>query len=196
LKLISCIIIKNVYIYQMPDERELIEGIIRNDEKSCEKLLNLYKGRIFSYILRLIKNYDDAEELTFETFIKFFKSVNSYDPSRSLSSWLFTIAHNLVIDFLRKNKIEYEYIDEMQSTQIDFFDKIEKEKKLKAIERALEELAPLDKEIVILFHKEELSYQEISDILKIPVTTIKTRLHRARRKLRAIVTGYLNSSKL
>jgi RNA polymerase sigma-70 factor (ECF subfamily) len=180
----------------MPDERELIEGIIRNDEKSCEKLLNLYKGRIFSYILRLIKNYDDAEELTFETFIKFFKSVNSYDPSRSLSSWLFTIAHNLVIDFLRKNKIEYEYIDEMQSTQIDFFDKIEKEKKLKAIERALEELAPLDKEIVILFHKEELSYQEISDILKIPVTTIKTRLHRARRKLREIVTGYLNSSKL
>lgn len=167
--------------------KDLIQGVINNNEDACEKILNLYKGRIFSYILRLVKNYDDAEELTLETFIKFFNAIKSYDPSRSLSTWLFTIAHNVVVDFLRKNRIEYEYLEGMDSIKPDFTTKYEQAKKMEAIEKALEKLPPVDREIVILFHKEELSYQEISDILKIPVTTIKIRLHRARKRLREIV---------
>ncbi len=173
-----------MYTCQMYGERELIEGAINGEEKSCEKILNLYKGRIFSYVLRLVKNYEDAEELTFETFIKFFKTIKLYDSSRPLLTYLFTIAHNLVIDFFRKNKIEYEYLDEHYATGQDYIEKYEKEKRLKAIERALSQLAPLDREIIILFHKEERSYQEISEILKLPVSTIKTRLHRARERLR------------
>ncbi|MEO0227700.1 MAG: RNA polymerase sigma factor [candidate division WOR-3 bacterium] len=170
----------------MSEERELIEGAINGEEKACEKILNLYKGRIFSYILRMTKNYDDAEELTFETFIKFFKTIKSYDQSKPLSSWLFSIAHNLVIDFFRKNKIEYEYLDEHYVIAPDY---IEKEKKLRAIERALGNLAPIDREIVLFFHKEEKSYQEISEIMKLPISTIKTRLHRARKKLRKIMSA-------
>uniref|UniRef100_A0A7C4THC2 RNA polymerase sigma factor n=1 Tax=candidate division WOR-3 bacterium TaxID=2052148 RepID=A0A7C4THC2_UNCW3 len=171
----------------MPEEKDLIEGIIKNDERSCERILNLYKGRIFSYILRLVRNYDDAEELTFETFIKFFKSVKSYDPSKPLSNWLFKIAHNQVIDFFRKNKIKYEYLDEGQPSGEDFLKEYEMAKRMKEIEEAISHLPPLDREILLLFHKEEYSYEEISRILNLPVSTIKTRLHRARRRLKEML---------
>ena len=98
------------------DEKQKILVLIgqacQHDEDACQKLLNIYKGRIFSYILRMVKNYHDAEDLTFETFIKCFRALESFDRSRRFSTWLFTIAHNTTLDFFRKNRIEYEYIDE------------------------------------------------------------------------------------
>lgn len=171
----------------MPEEKELIERAVNGEESAYLKILNLYKGRIFSYIFRLVKNYDDAEELTFDTFIKFFKSLKSFDTSKSLSSWLFTIAHNLVVDFFRRNKIEYEYLDERYSISDNLAEKFEIEKRLKQLETALSQLVPIDREIIILFHREELSYQEISEIIKLPVSTIKTRLHRARKRLKKLL---------
>ena len=165
----------------------LIEDALKGDENACQKILNLYKGRIFSYVYRIVRNYHDAEDITFDTFIRCFKALKSFDPTRSFSTWLFSIAHNVVIDFLRKNKQEYEYLDERHSIKDDFVQEYEKKKKLEKIEKALAKLPPIDREIVVLFHKEENSYQEISEILNIPVSTIKTRLHRARKKLRELV---------
>lgn len=171
----------------MINEKELIKGIINGDERSSEKLLNLYKVKIFSYVLRLVKNYDDAEEITLEVFIKFFNKIKTFDTTKSISAWLFSIAHNLVIDFFRKNKIEYDYLDDRYLTTPDFIEKYINEKRMKMIEEALNHLSPLDRSIVILFHKEEYSYEKISEILKLPVSTIKTRLHRARKKLRTML---------
>lgn len=175
----------------MTDEKKLIEEIIRGEERSFDKILNLYKGRIFGYVLRLVKNYDDAEEITFDVFIKFYKTIRTFDTTKPIINFLFAIAHNLVIDFFRKNSIGYEYLDERHSTSDDFFERLEKEKRLNAIEKALQELNPIDREIVILFHKEELSYEEISKILNLPITTIKTRLHRARDRIRKNIKHYL-----
>lgn len=166
---------------------KLIKQALNKDEHACQKILNLYKGRIFSYVYRIVRNYHDAEDITFDTFIKCFKSLGSFDRTRSFSPWLFTIAHNVTMDFLRKNKQEYEYFDERHSVKDDFVQEYEKKKKMEKIEQALAKLSPLDRELVILFHKEEYSYQEINEILKIPITTIKTRLHRARKKLRDLV---------
>ena len=169
------------------NEINLIENATEGDENACQSILNLYKGRIFSYVYRLVRNYDDAEEITFDTFIRCFKALNRYDRKRSFSTWLFTIAHNLVIDFFRKNKQEYEYVDERHSVKDDFVQEYETKKKLEKIERALAKMPPLDRELVILFHREECSYKEISEILKLPITTIKTRLHRARKRLRELI---------
>jgi RNA polymerase sigma-70 factor (ECF subfamily) len=91
------------------------------------------------------------------------------------------------IDFYRRNKQEYEYVDEKHAVKDDFVDDYERKKKVEKIERALTQLPPLDREIVILFHREEYSYQEIAEIVKFPVTTVKTRLHRARKKLQQLV---------
>jgi RNA polymerase sigma-70 factor (ECF subfamily) len=166
---------------------ELIEKALNNDEDACQKILNLYKGRILSYVYRVVRNYHDAEDITFDTFIKCFRSLASFDRSRSFSTWLFTIAHNQTIDFLRKSKQEYEYFDERHAVRDDFVEKYEMKKKIEKIDRALAQLPPLDRELVVLFHREEYSYQDISEILKIPVTTIKTRLHRARKRLSELV---------
>ncbi len=164
-------------------EKEIINEAISGNEQAFQKLLNLYKGRIFSYVLRLVKNYDDAEDITLEVFIRCFKSLKNYDQSKPFSNWVFAIAHNLVMDFFRRNKIEYEYIDEIHPVTESLEEQYRKQRDLERIESALGMLVPIDREIVILFHKEGHSYQEISEILRLPVTTIKTRLHRARKKL-------------
>ncbi len=166
---------------------QLIERALSQDEQACQKVLNLYKGRIFSYVYRIVRNYHDAEDITFDTFIKCFKSLASFDRSKSFSTWLFTIAHNQTIDFLRKHKQEYEYFDERYAVKDDFVQEYEIKKRIEKIDQALAKLPPLDRELVILFHREEYSYQEIHDILKIPISTIKTRLHRARKRLRDLV---------
>lgn len=168
-------------------ELQLISDACSGDEDACQRLLNLYKGRIFSYVYRMVRNYHDAEDITFDTFIKCFKSLDRFDQTRSFSTWIFTIAHNVTIDFLRKNKQEYEYFDNRHAVGDDFVQEYEKKQKLENIEQAIAKLPSLDREIVILFHREEYSYQEISEILDIPVTTIKTRLHRARKRLRELV---------
>ncbi len=171
----------------MSEEIEIIRRAIEGDEDAYQKILNTYKGRVFSYVLRLVKNYDDAEEITFDVFIKCFRSLKNYEQSRPFATWLFTIAHNLVIDFFRKNKIEYEYIDEANPAGEDIEERYKEKRELERIEKALARLAPIDREIVILFHKEGYSYKELSEMLGLPITTLKTRLHRARKRLRVLL---------
>ncbi len=166
----------------------LINEAIDGNDRACEQILNIYKGRIFSYIFRLVQNYHDAEDLTFDTFIKCFNSLNTYQQNRSFKSWLFTIAHNTTMDFFRKNRHTFEYLDEIHAVHDSFIEDYEKQRKFEKIDAALTQLSPQDREIVVLFHHEEYSYEEISNLLNLPVTTIKTRLHRARLKLRDIVT--------
>ncbi len=166
----------------------LIREAQAGEEKAYQKLLNIYKGRIFSYVYRIVKNYQDAEEITFETFVRCFRSIGSFDPNRPLAPYLFSIAHNIVIDFLRKKKEDYEYLDERHTAVNDLNKKYRNIEKLEKIEIALAEFAPIDREIIILFHKEACTYQEISEIVGLPVTTVKTRLHRARMRLRQLLS--------
>lgn len=169
------------------EEKQLIRRAASRDEQACNRVLNLYKGRVFSYVYRVVRNYHDAEEITYETFLRCFKSLDNFDVERPLCAWLFAIAHNLTIDYFRKNKQEYEYLDESHAAPDDFVEKYETKKKLEKIETAIQELPAVDREIVILFHKEDLSYEEIARVTKLPVTTVKTRLHRARKKLAEMV---------
>jgi len=176
-------------------ESEIVQRAVKGDERAYEALLNSYKGRIFSYVYRTIRNYHDAEDITFDTFVKCFKSLKAFDTNRPFTTWLYTIAHNTALDFLRKNKKHYEQLDDRPIEEVEIADEkssrpmsdYESQMRLNKLERALGQLAPIDREIVILFHREERSYQEISEILKLPETTIKTRLCRARLRLRELV---------
>jgi RNA polymerase sigma-70 factor (ECF subfamily) len=91
------------------------------------------------------------------------------------------------MDYFRKNKQQYEYFDERHASDEDLVQDYERKRKMEDIDRALLKLPPIDRELIILFHKEEYSYQEISEIVNVPITTIKTRLHRARKRLRLLV---------
>jgi RNA polymerase sigma-70 factor (ECF subfamily) len=167
--------------------KQLIQKALDNDEAACQRILNLYKGRIFSYVYRMVRNYHDAEDITFDTFIKCFNALATFDLSKPFSTWLFTIAHNQTMDYFRRNKYEYEYLDERHASSDDLVKKYERKRKMEQIDEALVKLPPVDRELIILFHREEYSYNEISEILDIPVTTIKTRLYRARNRLRVLV---------
>lgn len=174
----------------MPERDEithLIQRAINNDENACNKILNIYKGRIFSYVYRMVKNYHDAEDITFDAFIKCFNALPSFDTSKSFTTWLFTITHNVAMDHFRKNKQEYEYFDERHASTEDLAEDFAQKRKMERVDQAILKLPPVDRELVILFHKEEHTYEEISQITQMPVTTIKTRLHRARKKLRLLV---------
>jgi RNA polymerase sigma-70 factor (ECF subfamily) len=140
-------------------------------------------------VYRLVKHYDDAEEITLDTFVRCFRSLAKFDASRPFTTWLFTIAHNLAIDHLRKVKVHYELDESItpDRMQNDFAAEYEKKLKMERIEIALSRLAPADRELVILFHREEKSYREISEIVKMPVTTIKVRLHRARKRIAEMI---------
>lgn len=173
-------------------ETELIKKAQSGDEAGFKRLLNAYKGRIFSYSYRIVQNYQDAEEITFDTFIKCYKSLPGFDLSKPLAPYLFTIAHNTIMDFLRKNRQHYDHLEELHGVVNGLDKKMDQKRRLERVEVAMADLAPVDREIVILFHKEELSYQEISETLNLPVTTIKTRLHRAREKLRKLASGAEN----
>lgn len=174
----------------MPERDEithLIQRAIDNDESACNKILNIYKGRIFSYVYRMVKNYHDAEDITFDAFIKCFNALPSFDTSKSFTTWLFTITHNVAMDYFRKNKQAYEYFDERHASTEDLAEDFAQKRKIERVDQAILRLPPVDRELVILFHKEEHTYEEISQITQMPVTTIKTRLHRARKKLRLLV---------
>jgi len=171
----------------MENEADLISRALGGDEDAYRGLLDIYKGRIFSFVYRIVRNYDDTEDITFDTFIRCFKALSSFDRNRSFSTWLFSIAHNLTVDFLRKHKQEYELLDERLPSRDDLVQEYERSEQLGRIEEALVKLSLIDREIVIFFYKEEKSYKEIGEILNIPVTTIKTRLHRARKELRDLV---------
>jgi RNA polymerase sigma factor (sigma-70 family) len=166
---------------------QLIQRAINHDESAYQKILNLYKGRIFSYVYRMVKNYHDAEDITFDAFIKCFNALPRFDTSKPFLTWLFTITHNVTMDYFRKNKQEYEYFDERHASDEDMVQDYAQKRKMERIDLALLQLPTIDRELIILFHKEEHSYQEISTIVDLPVTTIKTRLHRARKRLRTLV---------
>jgi RNA polymerase sigma-70 factor (ECF subfamily) len=165
----------------------LIQRAINHDESACQKILNLYKGRVFSYAYRMVKNYHDAEDITFDAFIKCFHALPRFDIRKSFLTWLFTITHNVTMDYFRKNKQQYEYFDERHASNENLAQDYAEQRKMERIDQALLRLPAIDRELIILFHKEDHSYQEISEIVDMPVTTIKTRLHRARKKLRSLV---------
>jgi RNA polymerase sigma-W factor len=179
-------------------DSELIRKCLEGDQKAFEKLLNRYKGSVFSVCYKMVKNRTDAEDLAQEAFVKVFSVLDRYDTSYPFSSWLFRITSNLCIDFLRKKRYKTYSIDEpiegkegkidrqISSHIIQPDRETENSEMMVILEEALDLLPENYRIIVILRHQEHLSYDEISENLGIPLGTVKARIHRARRMIRDI----------
>ncbi len=174
------------------DDRDLVRAALAGEARAFEVLLDRYKARIFSYVLRLVKNRADAEDLTQETFIKAFKGLASYDPSRPLISWLFRIAHNSVVDLSRKQRTTTVSLDadenppEIEDGSLSLEAAAEKRSDEELVERLLRALPEIYREVMILRHKEGLEVAEIARIAQVPVGTVKARLFRAREALQEL----------
>lgn len=171
-----------------------------NNEKAYAELMQRYRKPVFHMILKMVKNRDDAEDLTIEAFAKAFRNLKKFNPDFTFSTWLFRIATNNCIDFIRKKKLETLSInstftdDNGESVGIDIRDnnlnpqeETIKKQKIEIMQLIVTQLPPKYQVLVRLRYFQELSYDEISKELDAPLGTVKAQLHRARELLYDLV---------
>ncbi len=177
------------------DDNILINKALAGDQTAYEKLMKKYYQLIYNLIYRMISRKEDVEDLTQEAFIKAFNSLQNFDKQFAFSTWLFKIATNNAIDYLRKKKLNTFSIDrDIESEESDFKFEIpdhenkpdrviiEDERK-KILDEAIESLPPKYKEVILLRHKMDKEYEEISKELKLPLGTVKAHIFRGRELL-------------
>ena len=177
------------------NDSDLINRAKSGDSKSYDKLLKKYKNSVYSLVLRMVRNSQEAEDLTQEAFIKAFNSLDSFNEEYAFSTWLYKIATNNCIDFFRKRKLQtysldkpIQYKDSEIQHEIPDPD-LNPEKSIMATERnklikeAINKLPEKYYRAIVLRHSEEKSYEEISEILGLPLGTVKARIFRAREML-------------
>ena len=173
----------------------LVESALRGEEKAFAKLLSKYKDAIYYMLLKMVSNKDDAEDLTIEAFGKAFKNLHQYSPNYAFSTWLFKIASNNCIDFLRKRRgvtVSIENAQEnsdneppikLKSIDPDPEQKLIRIQKAILLRRIVHRLKPRYRTLVELRYFREYSYEEIAKELNLPIGTVKAQLFRAREML-------------
>ncbi|MFY0627147.1 MAG: sigma-70 family RNA polymerase sigma factor [Reichenbachiella sp.] len=173
---------------------KLIDHAVNDgDEQAFAQLMERYKRPVYHMILKMIRNTDDAEDLTIEAFAKAFKNLHKFKKDYTFSTWLFRIATNNTIDFIRKKKLKTFSLntsftdDGGESVNIDVEDKnlnpqdeAIKTQKIELVQMFVTKLPPKYQRLVKLRYFDELSYDEIAKTLEAPLGTVKAQLHRAR----------------
>ncbi len=191
--------------YSKVDDRKLAAQAAKGRDAAFRELLCRYERPVFSLIFRMVRDRALAEDLAQETFIRAFRAINSYNPRYKFSSWIFKIANNHTIDHLRKRRLDTVSIDgsphavtgeeEAQTRLVvestgEAPDRYVEQRELGSqIEEAIGELRPEYRTVVLLRHIEGHSYEEIADIMDLPLGTVKTYLHRARAELKGLLAG-------
>jgi RNA polymerase sigma-70 factor (ECF subfamily) len=177
----------------LEDFRLIDEAVQNNDEKAYAKLLQRYKRPVYHMILKMVRNVDDAEDLTIESFAKAFRSLHKFKKDFTFSTWLFRIATNNTIDQIRKKKLNTMSIDnsftddngdgisiEVEDENLNPQEETIKLQKAELIQIFVDKLPPKYQKLVRLRYFNELSYEEIAVELEAPLGTVKAQLHRAR----------------
>jgi RNA polymerase sigma factor (sigma-70 family) len=169
----------------------LVEEARRGNEKAFASLMNRYRDSIYYMLLKMVNNPYDAEDLTIEAFGKAFRNLDSYTPKFAFSTWLFKIATNNCVDFIRKKQISPTPLDHLQDSldnvtvniQSDMPDPEESlinHQKIAALKDIVSQLKPRYKALIELRYYKEYSYEEISSELNLPIGTVKAQLYRAK----------------
>jgi RNA polymerase sigma factor (sigma-70 family) len=186
----------------LQDFQLIDQAVNEEDEQAYAMLMERYKKPVYHMILKMVRNVDDAEDLTIEAFTKAFKNLYKFKKDYTFSTWLFRIATNNSIDFIRKKKLDTmslntAYQDESgTNVTIDIKDKnlnpqeeAIKAQKIELIQLFVTKLPAKYQRLVRLRYFNELSYEEIAKELEAPLGTVKAQLHRARELLQDLVRG-------
>ncbi len=177
----------------------LVESAKNGNEKAFSSLLNRYRDSIYYMLLKMVNNSSDAEDLTIEAFGKAFRNIDSFSPDFAFSTWLFKIATNNCIDFIRKKQVSPTPIDQLQddldsvtvNIQSDLPDPEEtliNDQKIAVLRDIVNQLKPRYRHLIDLRYYKEYSYEEIAAELKLPIGTVKAQLYRAKSLLYNIFT--------
>ena len=172
------------------------------DPVAYNELMKLYRDPLYFMLYEKIGNQDLAKDLTIEALGKAFKKLNLYVPDYAFSTWLFTIARNNCIDYLRKKKLPTFSIDKMmvndegKKTNFDLESRdpnpeqiLMKKQRIKILRRIVDQLKPKYRDLVKLRYFKEYSYEEVAQELDLPLGTVKAQLHRSREQLFKIMSG-------
>ena len=169
---------------ELSDE-EIIQKIRTSDQELYVIIVKRYQNKLLRYAKNLIKDEEKAIDAVQESFIKAFINLNSFDVKKKFSSWIYRIVHNQVINLAKKNHTEIPLLEDWdfpseEDIEKDFWQKEVKEK----VEKCLNRIPLLYSEPLTLFYFEEKSYEEISDIMRIPMGTVAIRISRAKKLMK------------
>lgn len=177
-------------------EQRLARLARKGDTRAFAEIVDLYKDKIFHLAYRMLSNRHEAEDVVQDTFLRVYRNLDRYDENQKFSTWIYRIGTNLCIDRLRKRKPNYSLDAEMNDQEgIDGYAMIPSDDRTpetyllvsetqQMVHEAIESLPAKYKTVMVLRYLKDMSLQEISDVLDMPVTTIKTRVHRGREFLR------------
>lgn len=184
----------------LKDFKLIDQAVDNGDQHAYAELMKRYKKPVYHMILKMVRNVDDAEDLTIEAFAKAFKNLHRFKKDYTFSTWLFRIATNNAIDFIRKKKLDTMSLntsftdDSGESVNIDVEDKnltpdqsAIKDQKIELVRMFVDKLPAKYQRLVKLRYFDELSYEEIATELEAPLGTVKAQLHRARELMYELV---------
>ncbi len=197
---------RGIVVESISAEAWLIQRAQARDEAAFEQLMRLHADKLYNYLVRMVGNPTDAEDLLQEVFLRAYQGLPSFDGRASLSTWLYRIATNLCIDHQRRRARRVTTVsysaqedDEGEPTEWEFADPnapdplealMHKELQ-QVVEQAIQSLSPKLRAVLLLYDVEGLSYEEIAQALRIPMGTVKSRLNHARTQIQRQVEAYL-----
>jgi len=183
-------------------DADLLRRCLAGDERAYRELVERYRRQVFSLARRMTGSVEDAEDLTQETFVRMFKALDRYDPTRPFAAWLMSIATRLSIDHLRRRKVRPISVTQREAGSrdeeytIEIVDSAPRPDERTAhaeeevrVQRLIDSLPPHYRAVVLLRHQHDLSYEEIAEALHLPLGTVKARIHRARALLKDRIAG-------
>jgi len=179
------------------DECAIIERCKQGDLSAFDDLVRLYEKQVYNFAYRMTRNYDDASEIATDAFVKVYNAIQSFRGDANFSTWLFRIVTNLFLDRRKRSKAHMnvpldEYIELEESSvtrQVEDpspspLELLEATERCEVLERAINDLPEYQRVMVVLYHTQGQSYEEIAQIVGLPIGTVKSRLNRARLALK------------
>ncbi len=169
------------------DEAARIAAAADGETAAREWLVRRWTPSVYRFARKMLRNEEDARDAAQETLVKVLRNMHRYDRNRSFSSWLFGIARNTCIDEHRRRKRRaYEPPGEIVDTSPSPLQELRTKQREHQVREALQQIPPMYREVLVLYHFEHLKYAEIADTLELPLGTVMNRIFRARRKLEAV----------
>lgn len=170
------------------DEEQLVRRSAEGDERAYGRLVHRYQARLYNFVRSMVRDDALAEDITQESFVKAYFSLHKLQNAQSFKSWLFRIANNNTLDYLRRRRLQLVDVDEqIRESYVDERNPEQgalQEQRSAHVQEALAKLKPDQKAILVMCDLQGMSYAEIAEVLKIPFGTVQSRIFYARRKLR------------
>lgn len=187
----------------VPNDEGLVQRAQQDDERAFGELVRRYEHKVYSLALRMVRNPEDAEDVLQDTFLRAFRGIKSFQGNSTFSTWIYRIAANSALMRLRKKQLPTVSIEDASEREAPIaitdwkpgpVEQLLTQETFRAMEEAVDSLPPEFRQVFVLRDVEELSNAEVAEVLDLSVAAVKSRLHRARLRVRNHLASYFNES--